>query len=130
MRARAALHQIMPPIVVSALRRRRRPAPKWEYVSEEWINDDGPGWDAEGVVDAYRRKLAVFREAIAAPSPIGVATEAGSGVGLSQYHQNEVLEYAYAVARAARDRDRISILDWGGGFGFMSFVVAELFSLC
>jgi len=79
------------------------------------------------VVDSYRRKLPEFRRAIAAPGCIGVPTEALLGTSPAQYDQNVLLEYAYAVARTSAGRDRISILDWGGGFGFLSFVVAELF---
>jgi len=131
MSVRAGLRQITPPIVASAwrtARRRgsRRPA-DWEYLGGDWVDDPGAGWNATGVVSAYRRKLPEFRRAIAAPSCIGVSTEAAIGTGVSAYHQNVALEYAYALARAsARDR-HVSVLDWGGGFGFMSFIIAELF---
>jgi putative methyltransferase (TIGR04325 family) len=126
MRARAVLQQITPPVVQSAWRRRRSPS-TWEYVGEQWPADPGPGWDTQGVVDAYRRKLPEFRAAIAAPTGLGVSTEPVSGVTPAQYHQNVALEVAYAVARASDRRDHISVLDWGGGFGFLSFVIAELF---
>ena len=132
MSVRAALHQITPPILMSWWRRLRRrlaglPPHPWEYLGEEWVDGGGPGWDTEGVVAAYRAKLPLFQRAIEAPACIGVSTEAVSGIDANSYHQNVILEYAYAVARASAGRDRISILDWGGGFGFLSFVIAELF---
>src|SRR5262249_1658036 len=125
-RARAVLQQLTPPIVHSAWRRRRSP-PTWEYVGERWPDDPGQGWDTHGVVETYRRKLPAYRAAIATPLGFGVSSEAESSVTPKQYNQNVVLELAYAVARAREGRDRISVLDWGGGFGLLSFMLTELF---
>jgi putative methyltransferase (TIGR04325 family) len=131
MRARAFLRGVTPPYFVAAARnvrsRDRRPPHRWEYVGTAWVNGDADGWNAESVSGHYARKLDTFRAAIAAPSCIGVATEALLGCTASQYDQNIALGYAYAVARAASGRKQVSILDWGGGFGFMAFLTRELF---
>jgi hypothetical protein len=37
--------------------------PAWEYAGEHWVAGAGFAWDAQGVVDAYRRKLPEFRPA-------------------------------------------------------------------
>ena len=128
---RASLKRVTPPIVLDGVReyrrRRSKALPDWTFLGHDWPEETGPGWNAVGVVDAYRRKLPTFRDAIAAPAPIGVTTEALSAPTADAYHQNVILEHAYAVARASAGRDRISVLDWGGGFGFLSFVIAELF---
>jgi putative methyltransferase (TIGR04325 family) len=80
------------------------------------------------VVDAYRDKLPRFRAAIKAPAPIGILTEANSdATHASSYHQNVILEFAYAAARARGEASHLSVLDWGGGFGYLSFVLAELY---
>jgi putative methyltransferase (TIGR04325 family) len=127
-RGRAFLHGITPPYVAAAVRRvRRRRQPSWEYVGTTWVDDDGDGWNVGTVAEQYARKLPEFRAAIAAPNCIGVPTEALLGCTAGQYNQNLALSYAYAVARAAAGRNRMAILDWGGGFGFMALVVRELF---
>src|SRR3954453_22489982 len=127
MRGREALRQITPPVFMTAYRRVKKRPPTWEHLGPVWVEDDGPGWDSPGVVDAYVEKLPAFRAAVSSPAPIGVRTEALSEPTPNAYHQNVALEYAYAVARARGPRKGLSILDWGGGFGYMSLVVGELF---
>ena len=130
MRGRAFLRGITPPYVASAARRvrARRQLPTWAYMGTAWVNEDGEeGWNAETVARHYANKLDAFRASIASPKCIGVPTEALAGFTPTQYNQNVALGYAHAVARAASGSRRISILDWGGGFGFMAFLVRELF---
>lgn len=129
MRAREFLRGITPPYLARAIhdfRTRKRP-PRWELLGTTWVDGTGEGWNAATVAERYAGKLDTFRAAIAAPSCIGVPTEALSPCAPSPYDQNVALGYAYAVARATRGRTRTSILDWGGGFGFMGLVARELF---
>jgi len=131
MALKAGIQRVVPPIALDGWRAARRRAsrrpPSWEFVGYQWVDDGAPGWDSDGVVEAYRAKLPRFRAAIAAPAPIGVRTEAISPATANEYHQNVILEYAYAVSRARGTRTALSILDWGGGFGFASLVVRELY---
>jgi putative methyltransferase (TIGR04325 family) len=124
------IKRVVPPIALDGWRAARRKysrrPPSWEFVGYEWVDDD-PGWDSAGVVEAYRQKLPRFRQAIVAPAPIGVGSEAIATEAANPYDQNVVLECAYAVSRARGPRSQLSILDWGGGFGYTSFVVRELF---
>lgn len=129
MGVRSGFHQLTPPIVLDAWRRARRryaKAPLWEFLGYEWVEDEG-GWSSSEVADAYRAKLQPFRQAIRGPAPIGVATEAASGLAATSYHQNVALEHAYAVAMASRGRTSIRILDWGGGIGLLALVIRELY---
>ncbi len=126
MRARAVLHQLTPPVIQTAWRRRRS-ASTWEYVGEHWPDEPELGWDSQGVVDAYRRKLPEFRAAIAAPACIGRANRTRPRLGAGAIPP-ERRARGRVRRRAGREgRDHISVLDWGGGFGFLSFVIAELF---
>lgn len=94
--------------------------PEWEHVPTGWERPDA--WSSDSVIAAYRDKLPRFRRAVAAPNPLGVPTEALLGVEPAVYEQNVMLEYVFAVTLAARRRHEISVLDWGGGFAFLSFV--------
>jgi putative methyltransferase (TIGR04325 family) len=95
---------------------------EWEYVPEGWERQRKDpavkGWDEAAVVEAYRAKLPAYAEAIAGPGPIGLPTSAAFRDAVPNVKdQNIVLGYAYALALASRQRDTVSILDWGGGAG-------------
>jgi putative methyltransferase (TIGR04325 family) len=129
MRGRTVLRGLTPPYVVALARRirKRQPAPSWEYVGTTWTEDIGDGWNGGNVAESYAQKLPEFGAAITSPNCIGVPTEALLDCTADQYYQNIALGYGYAVARAMAGRGRVSILDWGGGFGFMAMIVRELF---
>ena len=95
---------------------------EWEYVPEGWARGRTDpavkGWDEAAVVEAYRAKLPAYAEAIAGPGPIGLPTSAAfRDAAPSVKDQNIVLGFAYALTLASRERDTVSILDWGGGAG-------------
>lgn len=120
---------LTPPIVArgarKVLRARDRTPPEWEYVPEGWARAAAGlrGWDDQTVLDAYRAKLPEFRAAVEGPGPLGYRTSAAFTVGVDNLaDQNTMLAFAYALLLASRRRERLSILDWGGGLGFHSFV--------
>jgi putative methyltransferase (TIGR04325 family) len=127
--AKTVLRSITPPALVSGARAiRRRVAPRtsplrqWEYVPEGWsrarTDPAVSGWDVAEVVEAYRAKLAAFRDAIAGPGALADPTSAGlRGGALSIDDQNAILVFGYALALASRHSETVSILDWGGGIG-------------
>jgi putative methyltransferase (TIGR04325 family) len=89
---------------------------EWEYVPEGWSYPTR-GWAAEAVADAYAAKWSAYLEAIRAPKPLGVHHETADVLTGDAGAHNMLVTFAYVVALAARDRDRLSVLDWGGGFG-------------
>lgn len=92
--------------------------PEFEVVSAERIATGG--WDAGAVADAYVEKWPQWLAALDGPGPLGVYHEARAGEALARDDlaaHNMLLSFAYVVARAAAGRDRISVLDWGGGLG-------------
>jgi putative methyltransferase (TIGR04325 family) len=136
-RLRLAVKQVTPPVVWNALKRakegrRGRPEaepqpsaptaaepPEWEYVPEGWSRPT-KGWDADGVVAAYREKWPSYVAALAEPKPLGVYHEVVAGESVDPTDReahNMLVSFAYVLSRAARGRDRLSMLDWGGGLG-------------
>ena len=90
--------------------------PEWEYVPEGWART-AKGWDVEAVARAHRANWPDYLAAIEAPNPLGVHHEAAEVTTGDVSAQNMLLAFAYVVALAARGRDRLSVLDWGGGLG-------------
>ena len=92
------------------------PEPEWEYIPEGW-SYAARGWDAEAVADAYARKWGDYVAAIAPPSPLGVHHETAEVLTGDAGAHNMLVTFAYVLALAAYGRDRLTVLDWGGGFG-------------
>ena len=93
--------------------------PEFEALAEGWDGVAG-GWDAGTVADAYLAKWPDWLAALEGAKPLGVYHEARVGEPLSSADlaaHNMLLSFAYVAARAARKRERVSVLDWGGGLG-------------
>jgi putative methyltransferase (TIGR04325 family) len=144
-----AAKAVTPPVVWSLLKRLRNreeapeppeepvgaPAPEpqappeWEYVREGWRRT-AAGWDVAAVAEAYREKWPSFLAAVEGPGPLGVNHEVPLGTAVprdDREAQLTVLAFAYALAVAARRRDRLSLLDWGGGPGHYAVLARALF---
>src|ERR1019366_7414879 len=59
-------------------------------------------------------------------APCGLSAEAEGGLGQDYAAHNTIMSFGYVLARAARDRDRLSMLDWGGGIGHYSVYAQAL----
>jgi putative methyltransferase (TIGR04325 family) len=92
------------------------PQPEWEYIPDGWSYATR-AWDAEAVADAYERKWADYVKAVQPPRPLGVHHETAEVLTGDPGAHNMLVSFAYVVALAADGRDRLSVLDWGGGFG-------------
>ncbi len=110
----------------------RGPA-EWEYVPGGWTASTGPtpprGWDVDSVAEAYRTRLPEFERMVAGSEPLAVPTSASvAGTPANINDQNTILVFAFALARAAArgDAATVSVLDFGGGFGFHSFLARAL----
>jgi putative methyltransferase (TIGR04325 family) len=93
--------------------------PEWEYVPEGWRRP-AKGWDVAAVADAQVARWPAFLRAVEANGPLGIHHEAATADQVaSEDHSahNTVLSYGYVLARAAHGRERLSVLDWGGGIG-------------
>jgi putative methyltransferase (TIGR04325 family) len=105
------------------------PPAEWEHVPEGWARPAG-GWDVDAIACVYRDHWPSFLDAVAGPGPLGVNHEVPAGRPVPRDEldaQQVVLAFAYALVRAARGRDRLSLLDWGGGPGHYAVLAAALF---
>jgi putative methyltransferase (TIGR04325 family) len=147
---REFVRQVTPPIVLSAVRRwrqRARPVPavpptlgaaptapvaapilvrqpEWEYVPEGWRDADprAAGWLHDSIVATQRAKWADVVRSFAGPGPLGIAHEAREITPHNYSAHNLTMSFAYVLARAARQAERLAVLDWGGGLGHYALV--------
>ena len=105
--------------------------PEWEYAPEGWRRTTSDphltGWNVAGVADAYRSKWESYLRALEGPAPLGIYHEVQEGeeVGTDDVAaHNMLVSFAYVLALASRGKERISLLDWGGGIGHYA-VLAE-----
>ncbi len=94
--------------------------PDWEYAPSGWkaIDPARSGWNVASVASTQASKWPDFLDSVAGPGPLGVSHEAAAGSGRENtWAHNLVMSYGYVLALAARQKARLSILDWGGGVG-------------
>jgi putative methyltransferase (TIGR04325 family) len=147
-RARVAAKAVTPPILWSLLKDakdRRAPAPppapaapvgppapaappEWEFVPEGWQRPVG-GWDVRAVAESYRGKWPSFLAAVEGAGPLGVDHEVPTGATVPRDDpdaQLMVLAFGYVLALAAREGERLRLLDWGGGPGHYAVLARAL----
>ena len=92
---------------------------EFELVPEGWRRTTR-GWDAPGVETAYRRRWNEFVAAVAGSGTLGIAHEVPTAQNVVTddpgWH-GAIMTFGYVLARAAHGRERLSLLDWGGGPG-------------
>jgi putative methyltransferase (TIGR04325 family) len=107
--------------------------PEWEYAPEGWRRRESDprltGWDVAGVAEAYRSKWQSYRRALEGTAPLGIYHEvrAGEEVGTGDVAaHNMLVTFAYVLALAARSKERVSLLDWGGGTGHYALLAEKV----
>jgi putative methyltransferase (TIGR04325 family) len=113
-----------PPFLVHLAKRLqsgRRSHVDWEYIPEGWAyvekHPEVKGWNVQDVLETYKKKWPQFVAMVQGTLPLGMAHESALSTNEEICSHNSMMSYAYALARAARKKDRLSILDWGGGIG-------------
>jgi putative methyltransferase (TIGR04325 family) len=110
------LERLLPPVITDAI---RHSLSEWNYVSTEWPAEGlrGEGWNAESIAAKQEAHWPILVRNLAGTGPLGVSHFPSQ---LSRDHpgdHNTMMSYGYVLARAARNKDRLSVLDWGGGAG-------------
>jgi len=107
--------------------------PEWEYAPEGWRRLEADarlaGWNVEGVAEAYRSKWESYRRALEGHGPLGIYHEvrADEEVGTHDVAaHNMLVTFAYVVALAAHRKERLSLLDWGGGIGHYALLAEKV----
>lgn len=92
-----------------------------EYAPEGWatsLADRRSGWNADTVVNSEAEKWEAFCRNLDATGPLGFSHEhTDLSVTRNIHFHNVHMTYAYVLALTARQKDELSILDWGGGLG-------------
>lgn len=103
--------------VARSVRRRFSPAiriPEWEAApATDAIWTTNAGWNHSSVVETEIKKWPELLRSIKAPKPFGLWRE-------------EIMTFGYVLGRAAVNRNRLSVLDWGGGLGRFFLYAREL----
>lgn len=120
---KTAAKRVLPPIIVDWIQHVRRAmsgiAPEWEYLPDGWSTKDDwvKRWADPTVAKTQKAKWEEFVRLTKGTGPLGVAFEAPIIENRDCYAHHIVMAYAYVLALAARKKDRIALLDWGGGIG-------------
>ncbi len=123
---RSVARWVVPAGVARALRARRAARARGEFTlaGPDWPEATGPeaGWNemAERLVERWPAFLA----ACEGTAPLDAAHEAASPIPRNIAFHNTYMTFGYVLARAAHGRERLSVLDWGGGLGHY-FVLAR-----
>ena len=86
-----------------------------EYVPQGWYPISG--WNDPGVVEAQEKHWPIIVRNLEGPGPLGVSHLPWDNSRELRSAHNVMMSFGYVLARAARCKDRLSILDWGGGLG-------------
>lgn len=92
---------------------------EWEYLPNGWPDLDalGQGWDATSVAKAQERHWPTLLRNIKGPGPLGLSHFLRSEGREHTGDHNAMMSFGYVLAKAARNKQRLSILDWGGSLG-------------
>jgi putative methyltransferase (TIGR04325 family) len=93
----------------------------WEYMPQGWVMEEiDPaikGWNVASLLDTYQARWPTFVEMVQSRLPLGISPEADFNDHKNVSFHNIVLSYGYVLALATRFKQRVSLLDWGGGIG-------------
>ncbi len=118
------IRNVLPPFVLQCYRRLRYgrsepPLPDWEFAGEAWdkSTEPGEGWLHESIFESQAVKLRDFAEVIDAPKCLAVSHEDTDYSKRDFQAHNIHMCFAYVLLLAARGKQSLRILDWGGGLG-------------
>jgi len=102
--------------------------PEWEYLPQGWQTQDPHilGWNVRSILETQRAKWDAFAAALRTTAPLGISHESPNVTAASYGAHNTMMAFGYVLALAARKKDRISILDWGGGLGQYCLIAQAL----
>ena len=109
-----ALSALLPSALLRAIDRYRS---EWSYVGPNWPADAVDGWLDRGVAEAQRSRWPYLVDATSGTGPLGLSHLPWHETRDDPADQNIMMSFGYVLALAARGKDRVSVLDWGGGVG-------------
>ncbi len=121
-----SLKRLLPPIIVDAFRwlwqrSKLSRSVQFEYIPSGWeylkTHPEVKGWNVVEILEAYKQKWPVYVTKVRSTGPLCFSPESATDGPADIYSQNTIMIFAYALALSAREKNRISILDWGGAIG-------------
>jgi putative methyltransferase (TIGR04325 family) len=142
--ARATARRLLPPLVLDGLRRLRvaltgGARPQWEYVPEGWAraqtDPEVKGWNVDAVSKRHRLLWPLWTRALEGTGTLGV--DFWRPLRMQDYDartvptdfawaHNAAMSFAYVLALTSRKKDRLTVLDLGGGVGQFSPLTSAL----
>jgi putative methyltransferase (TIGR04325 family) len=112
----ARAEKYLPPVI---LRIAKYVFADMKYCPRGWHPRDSRsrGWEDKSIADAQQRHWPILLQNLQGVGPLGVSHFPWSMTREDRTDHNVMMSYGYVLARAARKKDRITILDWGGGVG-------------
>jgi putative methyltransferase (TIGR04325 family) len=103
---------------------------EWEYIPQGWLaeklDSNIKGWNVESILEAYKANWQTFLRNLEDTSPFGISPESDSDLRNNLIFHNIMMTYAYVLALASRQKNTISMLDWGGGIGHYYLISKKL----
>ncbi|MCP9820362.1 hypothetical protein KBZ18_12795 [Synechococcus sp. Cruz-9H2] len=92
---------------------------EWEYLPNGWPHRIGrdQGWNVTSVAVAQENHWQTLHRNLQGPGPLGVSHFLRSDGREHTGDHNAMMSFGYVLAKAARYKQKLSILDWGGSLG-------------
>ena len=117
--AKRHLSPFMLHCVKQAYHRVRYGGAEWEFCPQGWTPTDSKikGWNVGAIARTQQAKWPAFLQAIKGTDPLTIAHEAPTPREDNFQAHHLLMAYAYVLTLAALKKDKITLLDWGGGIG-------------
>jgi putative methyltransferase (TIGR04325 family) len=102
--------------------------PEWQCLPEGWRTSDPrvKGWNVESIVDTQRAKWPEAVRLARGTGPLPVHLWASDLSRPNAGASTVLMAYGYVLALAAWKKDRLILLDWGGGVGHYKLISQAL----
>jgi putative methyltransferase (TIGR04325 family) len=106
----------LPPFLIDMI---RSFLAEWEYLPEGWFPRDphSLGWNDQSVADAQEKHWPILVANLEGTGPLGVSHLPWIRTREDTASHNTMMSFGYVLARAARGKEALSMLDWGGSAG-------------
>jgi putative methyltransferase (TIGR04325 family) len=114
------LSRWLPPVLADAARALRDAmgTSEWHVAPDGFTRTPrGAGWEDESIVATQAARWAAYVQRTAGTGPLGFSGESESDAPQDDVAHNSAMVFAYTLARASHGRERMALLDWGGGLG-------------
>lgn len=110
---------------------RRLSSSEWVYVAQEWDvhTRESQGWLENSILETQRARWPSIVKSVQGSVPLTTAYTytLPENTRYDVNAHNVIVSFAYVLALASREKDSVSVLDWGGGVGLYRLLSKVLF---